>query len=113
MERFSYFDLSLTSDGNVYDISFIEEKLLKDLELTKICDNPLIEQCEEKEETLKINDDYSEEEEEEEEDKSIIKLYEGVRYVSFPGIDSVYTEKDLRYVGRLLENHTGIDFTPI
>ncbi len=107
MEGISYFDLSLTSDGKFYDISFERKKLEKNVGLTKICENPLIEQCEEKEETIKFNDDDSEEE-----DTSIIKICEGIKYLTFPGIRSVYTVDDLKYVGSIDEEGS-INFAPL
>lgn len=108
MEGISYFDLSLTSDGKVFDISFQREKIEKDVGLTKICENPLIEQCEEKEEeTIIFNEDDSEEE-----DTSIIKICEGIKYLTFPGIRSVYTVDDLKYVGTIDEEGS-INFAPL
>ena len=106
MEGISYFDLSLTSDGNVYDISFQKEK--KNVGLTKICENPLIEQCEENEETIIFKEDDSDEEE----DTSVIKIYEGIKYLTFPGIRSVYTVEDLKYVGSIGEDYS-INFAPL
>ena len=111
MESYLSFDLSLTENGRIFDISFKKKDPLKKTphELQKIFENPLIEQCEEKEEEpVIITDDYSEEE-----DNSIIKIYEGIRYVVFPGIESLYTEKDLRYVGKVCRDHIGVHFTPI
>ena len=112
MESYLSFDLSLTENGKVFDISFKKKESFKKIpqELPKIFENTLIEQCEEKEEgeSVIITDDYSEEE-----DNSIIKIYEGIRYVSFPGIKSLYTEKDLRYVGKVGGEHTEVHFTPI
>ena len=108
MEGILYFDLSLTSDGKVCDISFQREKLEKNVGLTKICENPLIEQCEENEETIIFNDDDSEEEE----DTSIIKICEGIKYLTFPGIRSVYTVDDLKYVGSIDEEGS-INFAPL
>ena len=101
MEVISHFDLSLSSDGKVYDISFHREEIEKHTELTKICENPLIEQCEkeeEEEEKIIFNHDDSEEE-----DTSIIKIYEGIQYLTFPGNPSIYTVDDLRYVGSIDE----------
>ena len=91
----SQYDLYFKSDGKVYDISFYREEIEKDTGLTKICENPLIEQCEEKEESIIFNEDDSEEEE----DTSLIKIYEGINYLTFPGYSSVYTCDDLKYVG--------------
>ena len=108
MEGISYFDLSLTSDGKVFDISFQREKLEKNVGLTKICENPLIEQCEENEETIIFKEDDSDEEE----DTSIIKICEGIKYLTFPGIRSVYTVDDLKYVGSIGEDDS-INFAPL
>ena len=104
MEVISHFDLSLSSDGKVYDISFHREEIEKHTELTKICENPLIEQCEEGgekggEKKLIFNHDDSEEEE----DTSIIKIYEGIKYLTFPGNPSIYTVDSLKYVGSIGE----------
>tara|TARA_B100000686_G_C16781372_1_gene972124 strand:+ start:966 stop:1322 length:357 start_codon:yes stop_codon:yes gene_type:complete len=106
MEYYLSFDLKHTGNRQIFDISFKKKDQLKKIphELPKI-----LEKCEEEEEEddpLIIIDDYSEEE-----DNSIIKIYEGIRYVLFPGIDSLYTEKDLRYVGYM--GGTLINFTPI
>ena len=94
MEGTLHFDLSLTSDGKIYDISFQRKKIEKKIELTKICENPLIEQCEEEEQIIFNQDDS-----EEEEDTSIIKIFNGNNYLTFPGNSSIYTVKDLKYVG--------------
>ena len=97
MEVISHFDLSFSSDGKVYDISFHKEEIDKHTELTKICENPLIELCEkeeEEEEKIIVNNDEAEEE-----DTSIIGLYEGIEYLTFPGNTSIYTVNDLMYSG--------------
>ena len=139
------FDLALTEDGLGYDIRFketeclLEEPGLGNLakeedvisiktnneKLIQIKENPLIEQCEECEEgdeSVSSVDDFSDEE-----DTSIINVYEEVRYITFPDMKSVYTEKDMEYVGELKrscgqvskseEKHSQsrcmIDFTPM
>ncbi len=101
------YDLSLTGDGKVYDISFHMEEIEKDTGLTKICENPLIEQCEEKEEPIIFNQDDSEEE-----DTSIIKIYEGINYLTFPCNSSVYTCDDLKYVG-YIDKDDSLNVIPI
>jgi hypothetical protein len=100
MDVISHFDLSLSSDGKVYDISFHREEIKKNTELTQICENPLIEQCEEEEEKKII---FNHDDSEEEEDTSIIKIYDGIKYLTFPGNTSIYTVKSLRYAGSIDE----------
>jgi hypothetical protein len=130
------FDLALTEDGLGYDIRFketeclLEEPGLGNLakeedvisiktnneKLIQIKENPLIEQCEECEEgdeSVSSVDDFSDEE-----DTSIINVYEEVRYITFPDMKSVYTEKDMEYVGSKSECEASlvrcmIDFTPM
>ena len=111
------FELLLSADGKVYDISFKRSDKLsitsikKEEKLVEIRENPLIEECEKKEEDQEIKtegktifeDDNSEDDNSEEEDESITRIYEGVTYVSFPGIKSIYREKDLKYMGSLEE----------
>ena len=124
------FDLSLSEDGKFYDIFFkeeqIEEEILKEVtnfknvknvknvkndkneKLIQITENPLMEECEDLEEcedTSFFNEDFSDEE-----DTSIILVYEGVNYVAFSGMKSVYTEKDLSYVGDIGNGENSIDF---
>ena len=143
------FDLALTEDGLGYDIRFketecfLEEPGLGNLskeedvisikkkkeKLIQIKENPLIEkyeECDEGNESVSTPDpsvdDFSDEE-----DTSIINVYEEVRYITFPDMKSVYTEKDMEYVGELKrscgqvskgeEKHSQsrcmIDFTPM
>jgi|TARA_B110000967_G_C18779458_1_gene507483 hypothetical protein len=119
------FDLSLTEDGLFYDITFkggdgletiqpssikkeaegLEDVISikkKNVKLIQIRDNPLIEQCEEEcdegcdEDPSVFGDDFSDEE-----DTSIRTVYEEVSYITFPDMKSVYTEKDMEYVGEL------------
>ena len=100
------FDLSLTEDGKVYDIVFKRDDIIKkNIDHHDLGDNSLIEHCNEKEETTFTNDNL------EEEDTCIVKIYEGNKYVTFPGISSVYTEYNLTYVGAVVDG--SIKFTPI
>ena len=149
------FDLALTEDGSDgrrgYDIRFKETECFleepgpaggnlskeedvisikkKKEKLIQIKENPLIEkyeECDEGNESVSTPDpsvdDFSDEE-----DTSIINVYEEVRYITFPDMKSVYTEKDMEYVGELKrscgqvskseEKHSQsrcmIDFTPM
>ena len=106
------FELLLSADGKVYDISFKRSDKLsitsikKEEKLVEIRENPLIEECEKKEEDQDIKTEGKtifEDDNSEEEDESITRIYEGVTYVSFPGIKSIYREKDLKYMGSLEE----------
>ena len=106
------FELTLSEDGKVCSISFkrsekpIIESIKKEEKLVEIRENPLIEECEEKEEDKEIKTEETtifEYDNSEEEDESITRIYEGVTYVSFPGIKSIYREKDLKYMGSLGE----------
>tara|TARA_Y100000996_G_scaffold342209_1_gene279663 strand:+ start:1901 stop:2269 length:369 start_codon:yes stop_codon:yes gene_type:complete len=106
------FELLLSADGKVYDISFKRSDKLsitsikKEEKLVEIRENPLIEECEKKEEDQEIKTEGKtifEDDNSEEEDESITRIYEGVTYVSFPGIKSIYREKDLKYMGSLEE----------
>ena len=106
------FELLLSADGKVYDISFKRSDKLsitsikKEEKLVEIRENPLIEECEKKEEDQEIKTEGKtifEDDNSEEEDESITIIYEGVTYVSFPGIKSIYREKDLKYMGSLEE----------
>tara|TARA_Y100000817_G_scaffold287186_1_gene255553 strand:- start:2203 stop:2571 length:369 start_codon:yes stop_codon:yes gene_type:complete len=106
------FELLLSADGKVYDISFKRSDKLsitsikKEEKLVEIRENPLIEECEKKEEDQEIKTEGKtifEDDNSEEEDESITRIYEGITYVSFPGIKSIYREKDLKYMGSLEE----------
>ena len=98
-----YFDLSLSEDGKSFDIILIKKDKFKGINigLAEIIENPLLEKEEEVEE----------EKLEEEEDESIIIMYNDMRYVTFPGIDSLYTEKELIYVGKINNMHDEVEFT--
>lgn len=118
-----YFDLSLSEDGKSFDIILIKNDKYKEInrELTEIIENPLLEKEEfeeekveeEKVEEEKVKEEKVKEEKvvEEEEDESIIILYNDVRYVTFPGFDSLYTEKELIYVGKINSEHDEVEFT--
>ena len=106
------FELLLSADGKVYDISFKRSDKLsitsikKEEKLVEIRENPLIEECEKKEEDQEIKTEGKtifEDDNSEEEDETITRIYEGVTYVSFPGIKSIYREKELKYMGSLEE----------
>ena len=103
----THFDLSFSHDGKSFDIIFKETFKKESHKLTTIIENPLIESCEEKEEKI-----FNEYDSEEEKDESIVKFYEGIRYVTFPGIDGLYTEKDLIYVGKSGCSDKEVYFTP-
>ena len=38
-------------------------------------------------------------------------MYNDMRYVTFPRIDSLYTEKELIYVGKINNMHDEVEFT--
>lgn len=111
-----YFDLSLSEDGKSFDIILIKKDKSKEInrELPEIIENPLLEKEEleeEKVEEEKVKEEKVEEEKVEEEDESIIVMYNDVRYVTFPGIDSLYSEKELIYVGKINSEHDEVEFT--
>ena len=115
MKEINYFDLTFTKYGKMFDLSFktspvkkplIIKKKKKPQKLPDITENRLIEECEE------IEDIPSFDIVSEEKDMSILKEYEGVSYILFPKMDDVYDEKNLRYVGRWVDEETSIRFTP-
>lgn len=115
MKEINYFDLTFTKYGKMFDLSFktspvkkplIIKKKKKPQKLPDITENRLIEECEEIEDIPSFNIVS------EEKDMSILKEYEGVSYILFPKMDDVYDEKNLRYVGRWVDEETSIQFTP-
>ena len=115
MKEINYFDLTFTKYGKMFDLSFktspvkkplIIKKKKKPQKLPDITENRLIEECEEIEDIPSFNIVS------EEKDMSILKEYEGVSYILFPKMDDVYDEKNLRYVGRWVDEETSIRFTP-
>ena len=104
------FEITLSDYGKVYDISFKRSDKLsitsieKKEKLVEIRENPLIEECEKKEECKGFKTEGTtifEYDNSEEDDESITRVHEGVTYVSFPGIKSIYRQKDLKYMGSL------------
>tara|TARA_Y100001936_G_C16015411_1_gene636156 strand:- start:185 stop:604 length:420 start_codon:yes stop_codon:yes gene_type:complete len=115
MKEINYFDLSFTRHGKMFDLSFKIIPVKKTLRIKKkkkpqklpdIKENRLIEECEEIEDIPSFNIVS------EEKDMSILKEYEGVSYILFPKMDDVYDEKDLRYVGKWVDEETSVRFTP-
>jgi hypothetical protein len=121
-----YFDLSLSEDGKSFDIILIKKDKFKGINigLAEIKENPLLEKEEELEEEKKVEkekvkekkveekeEEVEEEKLEEEEDESIIIMYNDMRYVTFPGIDSLYTEKELIYVGKINNMYDEVEFS--
>ena len=100
------YDISFIDNGKVYDIIFEKKELCETKDRKQKTPNiPPVEEFKEKEETI-LEDDCTSEE-----DTAITIVYDTLKYITFPGITSVYTERDLKYVGEVEEGSGKIKFT--